>query len=62
MLPGFWRAVAEVLPLLHPVRIARSCFRGDIGWVALWDVLYIIGLAGILLPWAFRAARRRLTS
>jgi len=61
-LSGFWRAVAEVLPLLHPVRLARSAFRGDLGWVALWDLFYILALAAILLPWAFRSAERRLTS
>jgi lipooligosaccharide transport system permease protein len=61
-LSGVWRAVAEVLPLLHPVRLARSAFRGDLGWIALWDLAYIFLLSGILLPWAFRSARRRLTS
>jgi lipooligosaccharide transport system permease protein len=61
-LSGLWRGVAEVLPLLHPVRFARSCFRGELGWVALWDVAYVLVLAAILLPWAFRSARGRLTS
>jgi lipooligosaccharide transport system permease protein len=61
-LSPFWRGVAEVLPLRHPVRLARNAFQGDLGWIALWDVLYVVVLAAILLPWAYRSARRRLTS
>ena len=28
-LPGAWLIVAEALPLLHPVRLARSAFQGE---------------------------------
>jgi len=61
-LPGFWLWVAEVLPLLHPVRIARHAFRGELSWLVLWDVVYVIGLSTALLAWTLPAARRRLTS
>ncbi len=61
-LSGGWLLLAEVLPLLHPVRLARSAFTGSWSWIALWDVAYVIGLSAILLAWARGAVRRRLTS
>jgi lipooligosaccharide transport system permease protein len=61
-LHGGWLWVAEALPLLHPVRLARTAFaaRGDPR--CLWDVAYIVGLSLLLLAWARAAVRRRLTS
>jgi lipooligosaccharide transport system permease protein len=61
-LSGAWLWVAEVLPLLHPVRLARSAFRGDLSWIALWDLAYILAVSVALLAWARRTVRRRLTS
>ena len=61
-LRGAWLWVAEVLPLLHPVRLARSAFRGDLSWIALWDLAYILAVSVALLAWARRTVRRRLTS
>ena len=61
-LTPFWQQVAEVLPLLHPVRLARAAFQGDLGWIALWDLGYIVVVSGVLLAWARRGVRRRLTS
>lgn len=62
-LSPFWQNVAEVLPLLHPVRLARSAFSGhfDPGTV-LWDLAYILVVSGVLLRFAVAAAHRRLTS
>ena len=40
-LSGPWLIVAEVLPLLHPVRLARSAFEGTFSWIAVW-----LGLGG----------------
>jgi lipooligosaccharide transport system permease protein len=54
--------VAEALPLLHPVRLARAAFRGSFGLVHLWDVAYVLVLCPILLGLAARGVRRRLTS
>ena len=55
--------MAEVLPLLHPVRLARAAFSGNVHWLTvLWDVAYILGLSTLLLSFAVRAARRRLTN
>jgi ABC-type polysaccharide/polyol phosphate export permease len=51
-----------LLPLLHPVRLMRAAFRGDGSWVLAWDVLYVLGLSGILLVVAARVTRRRLSS
>ena len=61
-LSGIWLWVAEVLPLLHPVRIARMVFRGDLSPVLLWDVSYILVASALLLYSARSAVRRRLTS
>ena len=62
-LSPFWQRVAEVLPLLHPVRLARAAFSGNAHWLTvLWDVAYILGLSTLLLSFAVRAARRRLTN
>jgi hypothetical protein len=61
-LSGAWLWVAEGLPLLHPVRVARSAFRGDLSWVALWDLTYIVVVSAALLTWARRTVRRRPTS
>jgi lipooligosaccharide transport system permease protein len=60
--PG-WQTVAEALPLLHPVRLARAAFRGEAsaGLVA-WDVAYILALSAVLLALARGAVRRRLTT
>lgn len=59
----FWQNVAEVLPLLHPVRLARAAFAGNFQWTTvLWDIAYIVVLSTLLLQIAARAARRRLTN
>ncbi|MDP6426524.1 MAG: ABC transporter permease [Rhodospirillales bacterium] len=61
-LSGVWLQVAEILPLLHPVRLARSAFSGEVGWLALWDAGYIVVLSAGLLSWAKLTMRKRLSS
>jgi lipooligosaccharide transport system permease protein len=62
-LSPFWQNVAEALPLLHPVRLARAAFSGSFQWTTvLWDIAYIVVLSTLLLRIAARAARRRLTN
>jgi lipooligosaccharide transport system permease protein len=61
-LSGIWLWVAEVLPLLHPVRLARSAFVGRASPILLWDCFYLLAVSALLLAWARRAVRRRLTS
>lgn len=61
-LSGPWLRVAEALPLLHPVRMARAAFAGELRAVLLWDVAYVVVVSGLLLAWAQRGMRRRLTS
>jgi lipooligosaccharide transport system permease protein len=61
-LSGIWLWGAEVLPLLHPVRLARSAFRGDFRWILLWDLTYLLVAAALLFSWSRGAIRRRLTS
>ena len=61
-LSGPWLWLAEALPLLHPVRLARSAFQGEFTRVALWDVAYVLGISVALLAWTRRAIRAKLTS
>ena len=61
-LSGNWLWVAEALPLLHPVRLARYAFRSEWSPLLLWDVAYTLGLSALLLAWTSRGIRRRLTS
>jgi lipooligosaccharide transport system permease protein len=61
-LSGIWLWVAELLPLLHPVRLARAVFYGQASLLVLWDLAYILVTSALLLAWANRAVRKRLTS
>ncbi len=62
-LTGGWLWVAEALPLLHPVRLARAAFGQGGSWLtAAWDVTYILLVSAALLAWARRAVRARLMS
>ena len=61
-LSGGWLWVAEVLPLLHPVRIARLAFRAQASWVIAWDLAYMLLLSALLFLWARAGVRRRLTN
>ncbi|NRA08483.1 MAG: ABC transporter permease [Myxococcales bacterium] len=61
-LSGGWSWLAEALPLLHPVRLARSAFQGSWSWLQVWDLLYLLGASAALLAVARRAIRERLTS
>jgi lipooligosaccharide transport system permease protein len=57
-----WLWVAELLPLLHPVRLARAIFSGQASWILVWDVAYMSAVSLLLLWWARRDIRRRLTN
>lgn len=62
-LSGPWLRVAELLPLLHPVRLMRTAFAGTPDWARVaWDVTYVTLLSAVLLAVAARVARRRLFS
>ena len=61
-LPGAWLWLAEALPLVHPVRLARATFRGELSPILAWDVFYVVALSALLLAVAARTARRRLTT
>jgi lipooligosaccharide transport system permease protein len=65
-LHGVWLQLAEVLPLLHPVRLARAAFHGALTGqairIALWDTAYTLVLSLALLAWARRLMRARLVS
>jgi lipooligosaccharide transport system permease protein len=57
-----WLWVAEVLPLLHPVRLARAAFNGEFSGVVVWDLGYTLGTSLLLFLWARRSVRGRLTN
>ena len=57
-----WLWIAEGLPLLHPVRLARAAFTGEFSAVVLGDLAYMIGMSLLLLLWARRIVRNRLTN
>jgi len=59
-LPGAWLWVAEALPLLHPVRLARAAFQGSWSWLQLWDLTYLVIATWVLLGVARRGMRERL--
>jgi lipooligosaccharide transport system permease protein len=61
-LAGGWLWVAEALPLLHSVRLARASFTGKFSLLILWDLGYIIGMSFLLILWARRGVRHRLTN
>lgn len=61
-LSGTWLWVAEALPLLHPVRLARASFNGEFSVTVVWDFAYTLGMSLLLLLWARRGVRDRLTS
>ena len=61
-LAGTWLWVAEALPLLHPVRLARASFRGEFSAIVFWDLAYTLGISLLLLLWARRSVRDRLTN
>jgi lipooligosaccharide transport system permease protein len=61
-LTGVWLWVAEALPLLHHVRLARASFRGEFSAIIFWDLAYTLGMSLLLLLWARRSVRDRLTN
>ncbi len=61
-LAGPWLWVAEALPLLHPVRLARAAFHGQFSAALLWDLAYTLGMSILLLLWARNGVRNRLTN
>lgn len=64
-LSGVWLQVAELLPLLHPVRLSRVAFHGGASGqlgVVLWDIVYTLGLSFGLLWWSRKLIRARLLS
>lgn len=61
-LPERWLWVAEALPLLHPVRLARAAFRGEASPIVLWDLAYLLGVSMLLLVLARRGVRQKLTN
>jgi lipooligosaccharide transport system permease protein len=60
-LPKFLQIVAEFLPLTHPVRLGRVAVMAS-GWepALLLDLLYIVGVASIILLLAVKRLEKRM--
>jgi len=58
--PDWLLPLAEILPLLHPVRLSHMAFSGEWAWIAFWDVGYILVISAALLTWAKHSVRKRL--
>ena len=62
-LTPLWQAVAELLPLVHPVRLAHAAFHGGVGPLTIvWDVVYCVVLSGALIVHTRRHLERKLTT
>jgi lipooligosaccharide transport system permease protein len=65
-LSSTWLRVAEILPLLHPVRLSRFAFyglpEGSTLATPAWDLAYVLLMSFGLLLWARRMIRTRLLS
>ncbi len=61
-LSSTWLVIAEILPLLHPVRLTRAAFAGELTWLVAWDLAYMVFVSAALFLWARRSMRRRLTN
>ncbi len=61
-LSGVWLTVAEVLPLLHPVRLVRGAFAAEAPATLWWDLAYVVALSALLLRIAARVTRTRLSA
>lgn len=64
---GVWLVVAEALPLLHPVRLARFAFHGSrhghpSAARLSWDVAYTLVVSIGLLAYARHWVRKRVTA
>jgi lipooligosaccharide transport system permease protein len=60
-LPKSLQILAEFLPLTHPVRLGRVAVMAA-GWepILLWDLLYIVGVASLILFLAVQRLDRRM--
>ena len=58
-LPAVATKIAFFTPLYHLVNICRSFSMGNIK-VAQWDIVWIIVVVVILMPYAFRLMRKRI--
>ncbi len=59
-LPKWLRPVAEILPLTHPVRLTRGLSFGELNWIHLLDLLYLIVLSLGLGAFAVHRLKKRL--
>jgi len=58
-----WQALAEALPLVHPVRLARAAFHGGVPLPTIaWDLGYIVLLSAALLAQTRGQLERKLTN
>jgi lipooligosaccharide transport system permease protein len=59
-LPTVVRPITEILPLTHPVRVARAFSTGEFGPILWWDMAYMILMTVGVGWWAIHRLRRKL--
>jgi len=58
-LPPLVTSIAFFTPLYHIVNICRALAAGSLGTV-IWDIVWIMTVAALLLPYPFRLMRKRI--
>jgi lipooligosaccharide transport system permease protein len=59
-LPAYIRPLAEIVPLTHPVRLARAVCINNYSPVLLWDCLYLAVFIVIVGHFAIKRLKKRL--
>lgn len=59
-LPFWVQKIAWVLPLSHPVFIARALFAGDVSLQIVWSLLWMLVVTSVVFLWSVRRMERRL--
>ena len=59
-LPSTLRPLTEILPLTHPVRLARALAFGGSYSMVIWDIAYCLLFVSIVGGWGIIRLRRRL--
>ncbi len=59
-LPPVTRPITEILPLTHPVRLLRGLATGNLGWIHLFDAVYLVLFTILVGAWGIHRLKRKL--
>ncbi|TVQ99646.1 MAG: ABC transporter [Spirochaetaceae bacterium] len=59
-LPPVTRPITEILPLTHPVRLLRGITTGSLGWIHLFDAIYLVLFSVLIGAWGIHRLKRKL--